>query len=282
MSNKCLYFDKGFCKLKNACTKKHPSQDCDGQCEDKISCPYRHRVECKNKRSCIFVKSNSCEFLHTETWEEELQISEEETLRTIHDGYGARINDLEKQIVDLYRVKEESAIKINDTGKNLFHHIMCLEAKVLVLENKFKKNVNTNNESNVITEKNETQINILKEESKSEAIYKRNELNCTICDKVFKTESNLLNHDKKCHIRKGTTTYKCDNCNEKLATKVELENHISKEHITCTLCKKIFPTITSLNIHITAVHDKLKTKHQIEKEPSLRTNKFSKIMVERI
>ena len=80
MSNKCSYFDRGFCKLKNACTKKHPSQDCGGQCDDIISCPCRHRMECKNKRSCLFVKSNSCEYLHTETWEEELQISEEETL----------------------------------------------------------------------------------------------------------------------------------------------------------------------------------------------------------
>ena len=51
-------------------------------------------MECKNKRSCIFIKSNSFEFLHTETWGEELQISEEETLTMIHDGYGARISDL--------------------------------------------------------------------------------------------------------------------------------------------------------------------------------------------
>ena len=29
---------------------------------------------------------------------------------------------------------------------------------------------------------------------------------------------------------------------------------------------KIVPTITSLNIHITVVHDKLKAKHPIEKK----------------
>ena len=146
MSNKCSYFDRGFCKLKNACTKKHPSQDCGGQCEDIISCPYRHRMECKNKRSCLFVKSNSCEYLHTETWEEELQISEEETLRMIHDGYGARISDLEKQIDDLNRVKDESALKISNIEKKFLHKIGCLEAKVSVLENGFNKNVNTNSE----------------------------------------------------------------------------------------------------------------------------------------
>ena len=104
----------------------------------------------------------------------------------------------------------------------------------------------------------------------------RKELKCKLCDKVFKSESNLLNHDKKFHIKKGSTTYKCDNCYEKFANKINLENHISKEHITCNLCMKIFPIITSLNIHITAVYDKLKTKHQIEKEPTFRTKKVQR------
>ena len=48
-------------------------------------------------------------------------------------------------------------------------------------------------------------------------------------------------------MKKRTTTYKCDNCNEKLVNKINLENPISKEDITCNLCMKIFPTITSLN-----------------------------------
>ena len=157
------------------------------------------------------------------------------------------------------------------------HKIGCLEAKVSVLENSFNNNVNTNCESNVQTENDETQNKILEAESKYGTIYKRKELKCRLCDKLFKTESNLSNHDKKFHMKKGTTTYKCDNCNEKLVNKINLENHISKEHITCNLCMKIFLTITSLNIHITAVHDKLKTKHQIEKEPSLRTKKLQRI-----
>ena len=36
--------------------------------------------------------------------------------------------------------------------------------------------------------------------------------------------------------------------------------------MTCSRCDKIFPTITSLKIHITAIHDKLKPKHDIERE----------------
>ena len=99
---------------------------------------------------------------------------------------------------------------------------------------------------------------------------------CDICSKEFKSTSNLLNHDKKFHMLKGTNVYKCDNCNEKLEDKSKLKYHNTKEHIASNICLKIFPTITSLNIHITAVHDNLITNHQIDKEPSLRIMKVAK------
>ena len=72
---------------------------------------------------------------------------------------------------------------------------------------------------------------------------------------------------------KGKNIYKCDNCNEKHDNKIKLKCHITKEHILCATCLKIFQTISSLNIHITAVHDKLITKHQIKKEPSYNQKK---------
>ena len=175
------------------------------------------------------------------------------------------------------RDKDESALKLSHIEKKLLQKIGCLEAKVSLLENSFNKNMNTNSESKLLTKNDETQNIILDKESKSETIYDRKELNCKLCDKVFKTKSNLLNYDKKFHKKKGTKTYKCDNCNEKLDYKSNFENHINKEHIICNLCTKILPTITSLNIHITAVHDKLKTNHQIEKEPSWRTKKLQRI-----
>ena len=76
MTSKCPFFDKGFCKNKIKCTQKHPPQDCHGECED----------------------LNSCENLHPETWEQELQPnSEKDTLKTIQDGYGKRITDIEEK-----------------------------------------------------------------------------------------------------------------------------------------------------------------------------------------
>ena len=75
---------------------------------------------------------------------------------------------------------------------------------------------------------------------------------------------------------KGRNIYKCDNCNEKLDDKQKLNYCITKEHICCAICIKIFPTITSLNIHITAVHTQLNKKHQIEKQTSYRQKKVQK------
>jgi hypothetical protein len=38
--------------------------DCDSKCENKNTCPLRHRVVCKNGETCIFLASQSCSFLH--------------------------------------------------------------------------------------------------------------------------------------------------------------------------------------------------------------------------
>ena len=38
----------------------------------------------------------------------------------IHDGYGARISDLDQHINDLLRVKDECALKLSDIEKEAF------------------------------------------------------------------------------------------------------------------------------------------------------------------
>ena len=116
----------------------------------------------------------------------------------------------------------------------------------------------------------------LKKETNNDGAWLKSNFIFDVCSKEFKSISNLLNHDKKFHMLKGTNVYKCDNCNEKLGDKTKLKYHITKEHIACNICFKIYPTIKSLNIHITGVHDNITTKHQIEKEPSLRIKKVAK------
>ena len=98
MSKKCGFFDRGFCKNKNHCPQKHPSQDCQGECEDMNTCPKRHRTECKNGSTCLFQKSNSCEFLNSEAWEEEVRNNKVETLQMMNDSQGAGLSFLKENI----------------------------------------------------------------------------------------------------------------------------------------------------------------------------------------
>ena len=99
----------------------------------------------------------------------------------------------------------------------------------------------------------------------------------TLCIPVWLTSLSLhyvLLCDRVIYLTSGSFSYKCDNCNKKFTEKNMLENHIALDHIKCSICKKVFPTISSLNIHITAVHDNLKMKHNIEREPSLKNHKI--------
>ena len=264
MTSKCIFFDRGFCKNKSKCPLKHPSQDCQGECEDIKTCPKRHRVQCKNGTTCIFLVSRSCEFLHTDALGEEIKTSEVDILKKLISANGVKINVLEEKLLNLERVLNESAQNVNVLETKLCKKIEILEVKVAALEG--------------IPVENLKEGTYLEESEKVEVDKTENSdgFNCDICIKVLKSKANLTNHDKKYHMVKGRNLYKCDNCNEKFDDKPKLKYHITKEHIGCTICQKIFPTITSLNNHITAVHDKLNTKHQIEKEPSLRLKKVQK------
>ena len=102
------------------------------------------------------------------------------------------------------------------------------------------------------------------------------DLKCFICKKHFRNTTLLGIHDKRFHLEKGTALYKCDNCNERFEDKMQLVQHITTYHVPCSICKKVFPTSSSLSDHFTAVHDKLKLKHTIEREASLRIHKVKR------
>ena len=161
-------------------------------------------------------------------------------------------------------ILKQSAENIEALKSKFIQKIECLESKVVALESKYKEDQKV--------EYLDKETEKLDSNTKKEG----NILNCDICIKEFKSSSNLQNHDRKYHMVKGEKIYNCDNCNEKLDDKINLKYHIMKEHIACATCFKIYPTISSLNIHITAVHDKIITKHQIEKEPSLRQKKVQR------
>ena len=225
-TEKCSYFDKGFCKLKEQCLKKHPTSDCQGECYDKKTCPSWHRV-----------------------------------FDTVNKQTQNKISDIEKE------VQRNSLLE--NRVKQLEKDNMELTTKLGTMYDKFDKT----KEEIVPNEEALAPTIVIEKETISRHMIK---FKCEICRRKFKKGNNLENHDKTCHILKGTNIYKCDNCSEKMENRSLLKQHINKEHITCSRCVKVFPTITSLNNHITAIHDKLKPKHDIERDPSLRVHKANK------
>ena len=102
------------------------------------------------------------------------------------------------------------------------------------------------------------------------------DLKCFICKKYLGNTTLLGIHDKRFHLKKGTAIYKCDNCNERFEDKMQLVQHITTYHVSCSICKKVFPTSNSLSNHIIAVQDKLRLKHTIERKASSRIQKVKR------
>ena len=53
-TEKCLFLDKGFCKNKSQCLKKHPSTECKNDCEDKKHAPLDIDFHAKIKTTAHF------------------------------------------------------------------------------------------------------------------------------------------------------------------------------------------------------------------------------------
>ena len=131
ITEKCIYFDKGFCKLKGQCSKKHPTSDCHGQCDDKKICPLRHRVVCKNKDKCIFLSSQTCEFLHNET-----TLGNTDGNKILQDSISdikGFVKGIEEQIHSLDAVIKQTQNRLSAMEKDV-HRNSQMENKVKQLE----------------------------------------------------------------------------------------------------------------------------------------------------
>ena len=102
------------------------------------------------------------------------------------------------------------------------------------------------------------------------------ETKCIHCQKEFKTRSNLKIHVKKFH------SLKCEflNCKTIFMDNAQLETHKEANHMKCEECGKLFMTKIRLNDHFIVDHrDKMnpmRTKHSIEREPSLKNHKIKR------
>ena len=115
---KCYFFDKGFCKLKSQCLMKHTSTDCNGQCENKNSCPSRHRVEWKNGKKCNFSSSNFFEFLHNE--KPNVGDTILENIQYTIGQIKVNITNIEDQIMTMNTAITQTQTRMSAMGKDVY------------------------------------------------------------------------------------------------------------------------------------------------------------------
>ena len=108
-NNKCLHFDRGYCKFKDLCTKVHPNINFEGTCEDKRLCTKRHHILCKSGSSCEWT---SCEFLrNTEKQDNEPAKTKEveNIVESMIEGRKRSVNNcIESMMQLLVRIEEEN------------------------------------------------------------------------------------------------------------------------------------------------------------------------------
>ena len=116
MSQKCIYYDKGYCKLKDKCQDLHPSTDCVGECVNNITYTFRHRILCKNGNECIFTALSACAFLHPKevTHDNNIIVLVEKQLDSLH----GQITSLDNKI-KILEEHEESVIQTSNVTNNL-------------------------------------------------------------------------------------------------------------------------------------------------------------------
>ena len=101
MTTKCFQFDKGYCKNKLDVHRGLPPLDCEGQCEDKIQCPRRHRVKCKNGNSCIYFKYNWCKYIHIENGQHDKSDNSIEHLQSLKEHVETKVTIINAKLVEL-------------------------------------------------------------------------------------------------------------------------------------------------------------------------------------
>ena len=124
----CSYFNVGYCKHKDKCSKIHESEECQKMCKNK-TCLKRHRRPCKDKENCKFLKSNSCEFTHEPIIVQENQVDSKivSDLRNFVTTLLQENNDLKEEM----KKKSDIIDKLTADLENLAVRVQTLEeAKV--------------------------------------------------------------------------------------------------------------------------------------------------------
>ena len=126
-SEKCKYYDRGYCRNGESCPDQHPDKVCtDINCFDD-KCPLRHPNPCKFKYRYVFQKKKICLYSHV----------------ALENSFDNKLEELEKRLKTMEKEKLEFARKVETKFETLENKVDILrkssedkDKKIIALEKK--------------------------------------------------------------------------------------------------------------------------------------------------
>ena len=249
-SNKCPFFDRGYCKNRDECDKKHPDKVCDDNncygenCNDK-----RHPNPCKFGTRCKFNRKKECLFSHVTS------SCDDDKINALEMKFKKEFDILKKQFKEMQNVLE-----------NKDAEIQLIQTNYNSLETDFKEMVKQNREIEErfaeITQHNETILNesIAALEISSKAA-DNPKFNCSKCNFTTVSERGLKVHMKRKHESLEDEQFPkvCDFCDRNCFDKKHMKEHLAEHSFRnlkfkCEDCDFLAEDNLSLEVHAGKAH----------------------------
>ena len=247
-SQKCEFYNRGYCKNGEDCDYKHPEKVClKANCFNE-KCHDRHPNPCWWGLRCKFHNKNMCLFSHDTT----VQNDEK------------RVGELEKLVAKLQKESKMQNEEFKDLMKKMENKFDKLEDKIekqhKTLQEKEKLIKNLENKLETLEDSFVTKLNKLEKLSEEN----KNKFKCEKCSFVTNSENGLKTHVTKKHKDKIEMNEKnfpqqCSLCDETLDNLRDLKKHMrthSYKHVQfkCNLCEFVGGDDHKMEVHLAKAH----------------------------
>ena len=106
-STKCKFNNRGYCKLKEQCDKKHSDIVCEDLDCTEEKCEKRHPNPCKFGPRCQFNKKNECLYLHVTL------ASDDQQIEALKAHFNSKFTKLDNSLTKIQKELEAKNSEIN-------------------------------------------------------------------------------------------------------------------------------------------------------------------------
>ena len=223
-SEKCKYFNRGYCKLKDQCENLHDDKVCEDLDCNESDCDKRHPNPCKFGPRCQFKRRKECLYLHVTL------VPNDDATEALNQKFTKLFKQLEREIE-----KRDSEINL-------------LKGKLISLEG--LDNINGVSDMKKDLETQNLKVNGL--ETKMEEVENLHKVQRKEQEKRIKELEKII----KCR----DSRFKCKQCDYTTGSEQGLKAHISKKHKQtvdsldfprmCSLCEKDLESSKEYKIHM--------------------------------